>query len=277
MLSKNIFNFSNLQYDILSSGYAILGNKTDHPEVDFDWNCNENNQFLNWESNRIWHVTKGTASVETTFGRIELNEKCTYFIPKGTIISTFCDDYMEQYFIDFLCYSDLLPFENMFSFNHCQKSNDFLPLLIKNIVELKNDMSVINEFKKTTIMTTIISQFIKQPIISHSKMSPFVETIKYINEHINTEIKITDLAKIVGYNAEYFSRSFKSIFNMTPQIYIMQKRLLTAKHLLVTTDFPISHIATTCGYQDPLSFTKAFTKHIKVSPTQYRLFYKLNK
>ena len=51
----------------------------------------------------------------------------------------------------------------------------------------------------------------------------------------------------------------------------MYKRQTKAATLLYDTDLPITNIAYSCGYSDPLAFSKAFKKIKGVSPKEYRL------
>ena len=57
---------------------------------------------------------------------------------------------------------------------------------------------------------------------------------------------------------------------MSPQKFLMKFRITKAAELLYNTDLPISNIAYSCGYSDPLAFSKTFKKIKGVSPKEYR-------
>ena len=57
---------------------------------------------------------------------------------------------------------------------------------------------------------------------------------------------------------------------MSPQQFLMTFRITKAAELLQLTSLPIEGIAVSCGYQDPLVFTKAFRQMKKMSPSAYR-------
>ena len=271
MLNKSLYNVNSFYHDVLSCGHAILGQKETHPNVDFNWKSSEKEKFLNWESNRIWCIEKGTATVETIFGKFNLMEKNVYYIPNGTLISTSCDDYMEQYFIDFITHSEPFQLENIFSFNYVSNNYNLITQLVKDVINDRQFPSPLSNLRSNANITAIIVQFIKhQKLIIKEKALPFLDIMRYINEHYNDDLSISHLAKTIGYTSDHFARTFKSIFKVTPQAYIKHKRLSIAKHLLITTDYSISSIAFKCGYKDPLYFTKLFTSQIKVTPTKYR-------
>ena len=50
----------------------------------------------------------------------------------------------------------------------------------------------------------------------------------------------------------------------------MTFRITKATELLQLTSLPIESIALSCGYQDPLVFTKAFRQMKEMSPSAYR-------
>lgn len=43
-----------------------------------------------------------------------------------------------------------------------------------------------------------------------------------------------------------------------------------AQTLLQTGDMTVQEVAFVCGYQDPLYFSRAFSKHFGISPTDYK-------
>ena len=51
----------------------------------------------------------------------------------------------------------------------------------------------------------------------------------------------------------------------------MQYRMKQSCRLLLETDQPIQEIASHVGYDDPLTFSKAFKKALNTNPTEYRL------
>lgn len=52
--------------------------------------------------------------------------------------------------------------------------------------------------------------------------------------------------------------------------FTVQQRMARARHLLGDTDQPIKAIAGRLGYQDVFFFTRQFTKHVGVTPGEYR-------
>ena len=57
---------------------------------------------------------------------------------------------------------------------------------------------------------------------------------------------------------------------MSPQQFLTTFRITKATELLQLTEHPIESIALSCGYADPLVFTKAFKQMRGMSPSAYR-------
>ena len=96
------------------------------------------------------------------------------------------------------------------------------------------------------------------------------EAINYIEENINEEIPIENIAKKAFVSTFYFQKGFAMLCGFTVKEYIRQRRLTLAGRELVSTDGKIIDIALKYGYNSPDSFTKAFTRFHGVTPTAVR-------
>ena len=67
-----------------------------------------------------------------------------------------------------------------------------------------------------------------------------------------------------------FNHLFKERVGVSPYTYYMRLRISNACNLLEETTLPIKEVATLCGYRDPVFFTQAFRKEMKMTPTAYR-------
>lgn len=95
-------------------------------------------------------------------------------------------------------------------------------------------------------------------------------SIRYFNEHYKEEINIEEYAKSLHISSCWFNRRFKQITKVTPLQYIISVRLANAKMLLETKDYNVTETAYAVGFNNPLYFSKLFTRHIGMSPTEYK-------
>ncbi len=98
----------------------------------------------------------------------------------------------------------------------------------------------------------------------------FEAVLRYIDEHLSEEIRLSDLSQLVFLNPNYFIRCFKSRFGMSPMEYILLTRVNRAKYYLQTTLKPIKDISAICGFSTVYYFDRIFKRYTGLTPTIYR-------
>lgn len=94
--------------------------------------------------------------------------------------------------------------------------------------------------------------------------------VEFIQGNYCNPIKVTDVADYVCINRSYLYTLFRTGVGMSPQQFLTTFRITKAAELLQLTEHPIESIALSCGYTDPLVFTKAFKQMKGVSPSVWR-------
>lgn len=96
------------------------------------------------------------------------------------------------------------------------------------------------------------------------------KAVEFIQNNYCNPIHITDIADYVCINRSYLYTLFQKELGMSPQEYLTNYRLTQAAELLVITDISIDSVALSCGYSDPLVFSKAFKAKNGITPSRYR-------
>lgn len=96
------------------------------------------------------------------------------------------------------------------------------------------------------------------------------KAVEFIQGNYCNPIKVTDVADYVCINRSYLYTLFQNSLGMSPKQFLMTFRITKATELLQLTSLPIESIALSCGYQDPLVFTKSFHQMKQMSPSAYR-------
>ena len=94
--------------------------------------------------------------------------------------------------------------------------------------------------------------------------------VEFIQRNYCNPVKVTDVADYVCINRSYLYTLFDHSMGMSPQQFLTAFRLTRAAELLAVTQLPVESIALSCGYNDPLVFTKAFKQMKGMSPSAYR-------
>lgn len=96
------------------------------------------------------------------------------------------------------------------------------------------------------------------------------KAIAFIRDNYSNGINVSDVSEYVGLNRSYLFTLFQEHLGISPQKYLSNFRLERACELLQATNYSIEDISYSCGYRDPLVFSKAFKKLYGVSPLKYR-------
>lgn len=97
-----------------------------------------------------------------------------------------------------------------------------------------------------------------------------LQVLEYINENLSSDIKLADLAVIVGMSQFHFSHLFKQAMGIAPYQYLLQQRVERAKQLLKQSDALVVDIALECGFNSHSHLSKQFRQFVGMTPTAYR-------
>lgn len=96
---------------------------------------------------------------------------------------------------------------------------------------------------------------------------------RLIEERLGENLAISLLANSVGVSEGYFSRAFRDSVGKTPFDYIIDRRVMRARQLILQGDSDLSAIANTCGFSSHSHMTETFRRRIGLSPSQLRKAY----
>lgn len=93
--------------------------------------------------------------------------------------------------------------------------------------------------------------------------------VRFLHDHLQRELKMSDLAAHVGYSAKHLNRLFRQSLGVTPLHYVQHLRLQTAAELLagqpgMTVRQAAAHIG-----MEPVYFARLFRRYYGVPPSEY--------
>jgi len=105
-----------------------------------------------------------------------------------------------------------------------------------------------------------------------AKSYPLVDRGKAIlDQHIGSHIHIAEIiATQLGVGYERFRKLFRDTTGISPQEYIIRRRIEKAIQLLTREPLSIKEIAFSLGYADVPSFVKQFKKRMGFTPAYFR-------
>lgn len=94
---------------------------------------------------------------------------------------------------------------------------------------------------------------------------------KLIAENLSVgNLQRDELAAMVHVSAGYLGRIFKKETGVTITDYVIKKRIVIAKQLLIKTNLSITDISTRVGISYSSYFTKVFKEQVEMTPQEYR-------
>lgn len=94
--------------------------------------------------------------------------------------------------------------------------------------------------------------------------------IAYMQEHLNQNITLDEISKLVHLEKSYLVRLFRSETNKTPIESLIEMRLAKASDLIATSDLNIYEIASECGYNTVSFFITSYKQRYGITPEAHR-------
>lgn len=100
--------------------------------------------------------------------------------------------------------------------------------------------------------------------------SPVERALDHLRATSPRRTSVTSLAAMVGLSTSRLGALFREHVGMSPMAYQSGLRMGRARELLDSTDLPVASVASACGYDDPLYFSRRFTRDHGMAPSAYR-------
>lgn len=246
-------------------------------------NSLNNNFNANFYKNEIWdsHFHKSFEMVYVITGKLKCCvDGCEYLLESGNF--GICLPY------------DIHSYEPLFETNYwvCVFSEDY----VRDFSSLTRGKSggfkfecsgIISDFVSETLiynknpsrllikaaLYAVCDEYLKKSELSEKsrKLSGNIAAITdYVEENYTKNIKLSDISRLLGYDYNYVSRYFNSIFKMSFPEFLMLYRLEKALELLEQSNKKILEIALESGFQSVRSFNECFKNRFNMTPQEYK-------
>ncbi|MGV0168720.1 helix-turn-helix domain-containing protein [Furfurilactobacillus sp. WILCCON 0119] len=96
------------------------------------------------------------------------------------------------------------------------------------------------------------------------------DALTFIEQHLNQNISLEEVAQRVYLSSFYFSKLFKKSTNMNFSDYLAAKKIKRAMVLLQDTNTPVNLIAHQLGFSQTSYFSKTFKRYVNETPSTFR-------
>lgn len=165
-------------------------------------------------------------------------------------------------------------------------------LIIPNFFELPHPEMLLQLFERLCSLSPIITdnQIIEREIIllqllkilvtnvsedSSSRISDIAhDAAALINSKFASSISVQSIANELNFHPTYISRCMKKIYGISTKQYIQELRMNHAQSLLKSSNHSIEAVSLMSGFSSLSFFSKSFTKHMGLSPKEFRNHYR---
>jgi YesN/AraC family two-component response regulator len=118
----------------------------------------------------------------------------------------------------------------------------------------------------------VFNNFLKQKKSSKKKAPEWVKELKeIIQDHIDTNLNLTEISKSLDINPSYLSREFLRHFNdVSFGEYIRKLRIEKAIELIKLQTHSLTEVAYLTGFSDQSHFTRIFKQHTGKNPSAFK-------
>ena len=270
----------------------------DYVKLNHNWNFN--NVISPYY--RLYYIDEGLGFISDSASRLTLEPGYLYLIPSFTICNLNCETYLSQYFIQFFEESpdgislftnnravmkiaateiDVMLVKKLFQSNPrrgINRSNNpkvyEKEAYYKEYQSLNDEIKTHLKFENQGILLQLISRFLSSNGFksnnSQSAPSKILDTMSYVQLHLDENLTVAQLAKRVNQNQDYFSKQFLIHTGQRPLNYIHEKKIERAQYLIATTDKTFLEIAMDTGFSNLPHFSKIFKQIVSLTPGECR-------
>ena len=152
--------------------------------------------------------------------------------------------------------------------------NDRIQMFNEILANLEMGYSIENMEYITLCLWHLLGSFRYVPQfreVNKPKPQDLVQNIiNYMKKNLHKQLTLEEIAAYAKYSPTYLSNIFSQKSGMSIINYFNLLKIQKASSLLDFTDKKIKEIAYELAFNDPYYFSKVFTKHMHLSPREYR-------
>ncbi|MBR2401321.1 MAG: helix-turn-helix transcriptional regulator [Lachnospiraceae bacterium] len=259
----------------------------------------DRNFVFHGESHNFWemvYVDKGAVEIKRDDKHITLKQGEIIFHRPDEFHSIKALDSSPNFFvISFVCESPMMQYFEKFQTTLNKSLSSFISAIIKeseliycipkNNPDLKKLTRKENApFGGEQLIKTYLEQLLillVRDITQNGKIDIFpskesmenhlvLEIKRYIEDHIETTIRVTDICEKFGYSKSYLSKLFHIQCGETLANYTTQSKIKRAKQLIREDHLNFAQISAVLNFDNPQYFSRVFKRITGMSPSEFK-------
>jgi AraC-like DNA-binding protein/mannose-6-phosphate isomerase-like protein (cupin superfamily) len=151
----------------------------------------------------------------------------------------------------------------------------FLDRLLHVYLEVTGNSPQANPAALGPLVSVFLNELLRQP--GHAPVAAAVprpsvldRVVRLIWDRFDQPLPLPELAHEVALSESHLRALFRTHMGQSLGAYIQRIRMNRARSFLVDTDRNVSQVAQDCGYDSIHAFSRAFRRHHRMSPSDYR-------
>ena len=258
-------------------------NVAEYTELDQTWNSQFHVPWMRViRFNRLYLPCKGEGLVEGYGKSYRLRKGKMLLIPCFSQVKVSCEEQLEKYWTHFNIFpdggqNDIFAFrqepmelelnEEMFVFFCC-----LFDRVRQSCSRHGKKRTLLDDEMANSALLLLLEKFLDRIADSAAriKLPGIFEVISHMQSNLDKPIFLAELGKIAGLHPHYFSRVFKEVMGIPPELYIQKMRYQFAKLHLRNKTLSIGEVGEMTGFSSVSSFSKFFRKQEGFGPRDYR-------
>lgn len=224
----------------------------------------------------FFHTLRGKGHIKLIDKEFYVKENDIIFIHYKELVSiASVDGEWEFYCLWFYLNNLLLDYDEVFSLKPLPHQRETIEKMI-NFLNTQNYyyLCQANGLGQALLCDLLYNLQKAKKTLAHKQQ--LQDIIFYINQHIEDNISIKELADKSHVCEKHFRTIFKQEMGITPKQYIVKAKLEKAAFFLANSPWSVTEISDTLSFLTPTYFVNCFKKHYKKTPLQYRKDYYQN-
>ena len=144
---------------------------------------------------------------------------------------------------------------------------------LKSFKSYRGTLQILSPLEAARVVMDVLTgldKHIEEKYVETAQSNLIRRTQEYIFENIGNDIGIDQIARNIGVSREHLARIFRKQLGQAPLEYLMKRKMELACKLLISTNLTCKEIAERIGYENSVSFNRAFKNLVKMPPGQLR-------
>ena len=144
----------------------------------------------------------------------------------------------------------------------------------ERLLDVNEHSDLSAEINSSRLIVDILSIILEDIQCSRESLTPshqkMLEIRQYLDDKYTEKFSLDDLSEYFFLSKYHLCREFKNIFGISPNQYVITKRITMAKRLLRFSDMTLEEISEKCGFYDPSYLNKQFKSSEGLTASEFR-------